>query len=66
MYMHQAMREPDKDKFLAAMVEEVDTQLKGENFSLILRSKVPKDATILLAVWQMKHKCQIQTQEVYK
>jgi len=29
MYMHQAMKEPDKDKFIAAMVEEMDAQLKG-------------------------------------
>jgi len=66
MYLHQAMKEPDKDKFLATMVEEMDAQLKGGNFSLILSSKVPKGATILPAVWQMKHKCRIQTQEVYK
>jgi len=66
MYMHQAMKEPDKDKFIAAMVKEMDAQLKGGNFSLNLRSKVPKGATIHLAVWQMKCKCLIQTQEVYK
>ena len=66
MYLHQAMKEPDKYKFLAAMVEEMDAQLKGGNFSLILRSKVPKGTTILPAVWQMKHKRQIQTREVYK
>jgi len=62
MYLHQAMKEPDKDKFIAAMVEEMDAQLKGGNFSLILRSKVPKGATILPAVWQMKRKRWIQTQ----
>ena len=33
MYMHQAMKEPDKDKFIAAMVEEMDAQLKGGNFA---------------------------------
>jgi len=66
MYLHQAMKEPDKNKFLTAMMEEVDAQLKGGNFSLILRSKVLKGATILPAVWQMKRKCRIQTQEVYK
>ena len=60
------MKEPNKDKFIATMVEEMDAQLKGKNFSLILRSKVPKGITILPAVWQMKHKCQIQTREVYK
>ncbi len=66
MYLHQAIKEPDKDKFLATMVEEVDAQLKGGNFLLILRSKVPKGATILPVVWQMKRKCRIQTREVYK
>ncbi len=66
MYMHQVMEEPDKDKFIAAMVEEMDAQLKGGNFLLILRSKVLKGATILPAVWQMKQKCQIQTWEMYK
>ncbi len=29
MYLHQAMKEPNKDKFIAAMVEEMDAQLKG-------------------------------------
>jgi len=47
-------------------VEEMNTQLKGKNVSLILRSKVPKGTTTLPAVWQMKHKCQNQTREVYK
>ncbi len=60
------MKEPNKDKFIAAMVEEMDAQLKGGNFLLILRSKVPKGTIILPAVWQMKHKCLIQIQEVYK
>jgi len=63
MYLHQAMKEPNKDEFIAAMVEEMDTQLKGGNFLLILRSKVLKGTTILPTVWQMKHKHQIQTQE---
>ena len=66
MYLHQAMKEPDWDQFIAAMVEELEAQLKGKNFSLILRSHIPKGATILLAVWQMKRKCCIQSREVYK
>ncbi len=66
MYLHQAMKKPAKDRFIATMVEEMDAQLRGKNFLLILRSKFPKGATILTAVWQMKSKCQIKTQEVYK
>jgi len=65
MYLCQAMKEPDKEKFIAAMVEEMDAQLRGKNLSLILRSKVPKGATILPAVWQMRCKW-IQTWEVHK
>jgi len=49
MYLHQAMKDPDKDKFIAAMVEEMDNQLKGKNFLLVLRSKVPKAP---LSSWQ--------------
>ncbi len=60
------MKEPNKDEFIATMVEEMDAQLKGGNFSLILRSKVLKGATILPAFWQMKRKHRIQTWEVYK
>jgi len=66
MYLYQAMKEPDKDQFLAAMEEEMGAQLKGKNFLLILRPKVPKGATILPAVWQMMCKHCIQTHKVYK
>jgi len=66
MYLHQAMKEPNKDKFIAAMLEEMEAQLKGKNFLLILRSKVPKGATILPAIWQIKCKCGTQTHKVYK
>ena len=56
MYLHQAMKEPDWDHFIKAMVEELEAQLKEKNFLLILRSKVPKGTTVLPAVWQMKCK----------
>jgi len=58
------MKEPNKDEFIAVMVEEMEAQLKGnKTFSLILWSKVSEGATILPAVWQMKCKCWIQTHE---
>jgi hypothetical protein len=66
MYYHQAMKEPDKDKFLKAMLEEVEGQLKNKNFSLIPRSKLPEGARVLPSVWAMKRKRRIATQEVYK
>ncbi len=61
------MKELDKQhEFVKAMLKEMQAQLEGHNFSLMLRSQVPKGATILSAVWQMKCKCCILTQEVYK
>jgi len=54
MYLHEALKEPDKHEFIKAMQQEMNAQLDGKNFSLILRSQVPKGATILPAVWQMK------------
>ena len=66
MYLNQAMKELDEHEFVKVMLQEMNAQLEGHNFSLMLRSQVPKGATILPAVWQMKHKHCILTQEVYK
>ena len=66
MYMHEAMREPDKVKLLKAMEKEVEDQMKNGNYSIIIRNDVPKWSTILPAVWQMKQKCDIKTREVKK
>jgi hypothetical protein len=56
MYMHQAMKEPDRDKFIQAMEKEWNDQSKNGNFTIMLRLQVPKDKTILPAVWQMRRK----------
>ena len=66
MYMHEAMREPDKVKFLKAMEKEVEDQIKNGNYSIVNKNDVPKSSTILPAVWQMKRKRDIKTREVKK
>ena len=66
MYLHQAMKEPDKGKFVEAMQKEVDDQMNNGNFSLKRRDKIPKGKTILRAVWQMKRKRHIKTRQVKK
>ena len=66
MYLHEAMREPDKEDFLKAMQKEVDNQMANGNFEIIKRSKVPSGETIFNAVWQFKRKRDIRTQEVKK
>ena len=66
MYMHEAMREPDKVEFLKAMEKEVEDQMKNGNYSIVNKNDVPKSSTILPAVWQMKRKRDIKTREVKK
>ena len=66
MYLHEALREPDRDKFVQAMQKEMDDQMANGNYDLMRRSDVPKGATVLPAVWQMKRKRDIMTRKVKK
>ena len=66
MYLHEAMRQPDRKQFLEAMQREVEGQTKNGNWSIIPRIAVPKGSTILPAVWAMRRKRRIDTREVYK
>jgi len=66
MYLHEAMKAPDKDKFVEAMDKEISGQVGNKNFSIILRSDMPEGATLLPAVWAMRRKRRIATREVYK
>jgi len=66
MYMHQAMKQPDTKDFQKAMEKEMKDQLDAGVLELIKRSDVPKGATLLPAVWQMKRKRDIKTRQVKK
>jgi len=66
MYYHQAMKEKDKNEFKKAMVREVTSQINEGIYSLIERCNVPEGAKVYPAVWQMKRKRHITTQEIKK
>ena len=66
MYLHQAMKQPDKESFLEAMQKEVNDQSGNGNFSIIPRHEVPKGRSVLPAVWQMKRKRDIRTRQIKK
>lgn len=66
MYLHEAMKQPDKPQFLKAMQKEVEGQMANGNFALIHINDVPKEASILPAVWAMRRKRRIETGEIYK
>jgi hypothetical protein len=54
MYLHEAMKQPDKGKFLEAMQKEVQDQMENGNFEFCKRSLVPKGAQIIPGVWALK------------
>ena len=64
--MHEAMCEPDAEKFKAAMQKEWDDQYTNGNFSIKHRSEVPEGATILSTIWQMRRKRDIRTRAIKK
>ena len=49
MYMHQAMKQDDKQDFIKAMLKEIKDQ-QGIIWDIVKLSTVPKGATILPAV----------------
>ncbi len=66
LYLWEAMKEPDFNKFQEAMQKEIDGHTERGNWKLRLRSSLPKNATVLPAVWAMKRKRRISTREIYK
>ena len=66
MYHHQAMCQPDREQFIGAMQKEMDSQLQDGNFEIIHRSKIPTGTKVFPAVWQMRRKCDIATQQIKK
>jgi hypothetical protein len=66
MYLHEALCAPDHEHFIEAMQREVKDHEDLKHWELVSKSEVPEGTTILPAVWSMKRKHQINTQEVYK
>ena len=56
MHLHQALKEPDQDKFIKAMDKKVQDHVKQGHWKIVHRSKVPEDQRILDAIWSMKRK----------
>jgi hypothetical protein len=66
MYLHEAMKQPDKKQFIEAMQKEIEAHEKRGHWEVISKSKVPDDMPILPAVWAMRRKRRIATRQVYK
>jgi hypothetical protein len=47
MYYHEAMKEPDREQFLKAMQQEVESHIQNQVWEMVPRSRVPEGAQIL-------------------
>jgi hypothetical protein len=66
MYWDQAVRQHDKDEFIKAAVLEVTTHQNNGHWKVIPKDEVPTNQPVLDAVWSMKRKRRLLTNEVYK
>ena len=66
LYLHEAMKAPDRAQFLKAMEREIKGHEEGNHWVLVPKHQVPKGTKVLDAVWSMRHKRRIESQQIYK
>jgi hypothetical protein len=66
MYYHEAMKAPDAAQFCEAMQKEMEDRTSRGHWEIMRREDLAADARVLPAVWSMKRKHRISTQEVYR
>jgi hypothetical protein len=66
MYFHQAMKAPDSDEFVKAIVKEMNDHSVSKNWELVPRQEVTQGIKVLDSVWAMKRKRDILTRKLLK
>ena len=56
LYLHEAMRAPDRAQFLRAMEREIGGHKERKHWVLVPKHQVPKGTKVLDAVWSMRCK----------
>jgi hypothetical protein len=59
MYLHQALRQPDKDEFLAAMVKEIEDHTSRGHWRITTKAEMKQrgyDHKPIAAIWSFKRK----------
>ena len=56
MYLDEALKQPDRKKFIQAMVDEVESHTSLGHWQIIARASVPINTMVLPSVWAMKRK----------
>jgi hypothetical protein len=65
MYLHQALKQVDKEQFLEAMRKEIQDHTENKHWIVVPRATIPQGTTGLPSIWAMKIKRRISTGEVY-
>jgi Reverse transcriptase (RNA-dependent DNA polymerase) len=66
MYWDQAIRQEDAADFIKAAVEEIETHQQQGHWEVIPKEDVPVGTRVLDAIWSMKRKRKLKTNQVYK
>ena len=66
LYWDQAMKAPDRDKFIEAVGTELEGHERMGNYVPIPLDQLPEGTKLIDMVWSMRRKRRINTQEVYK
>ena len=66
MYMHQAMKQPDKKEFIKAIQKKVSDQSNNKNVSIMMRKDIPRGKYILPTLWQTCRKRDIKLNAIKK
>ncbi len=66
MYLNQALCQPDANKFVEAVITEINGHVDNNHWQLTKRSDIGKDIDVLPSVWSMRRKRDITTNEVKK
>ena len=53
MYLHEPMKEPDRDQFKRAMEKELQDHIAHKHWEVVPREEVPKGMRVLDMVWAM-------------
>ena len=66
MYLHEALKQPDRQEFKEAMEKEITDHVRKEFWSIFPKARVPEGHDVIPMVWAMRRKRRIATGEVYK
>jgi hypothetical protein len=66
MYLHEAMKQPDRKQFKDAMTNEITDHTEKAFWSLFPKENLAANTKIIPMVWAMRRKRRIATGEIYK